>query len=98
MLVRVFETRILSRLAHLLLLAPVAPEAQMGLTVVFSEAAMSDTTKKARPERRVIKAGVSLMNPRVKWAQLECGHDVWRQRKPRIGALIECEECAQVKS
>lgn len=48
---------------------------------------------KRLPERRVIRAGVSPMNPRVKWAELECGHDVFRQRKPRIGALIVCEKC-----
>lgn len=49
--------------------------------------------KTVYPERRVIKAGVSPMNPKVKWAQLDCGHDVFRQRKPRIGALIVCERC-----
>ncbi len=46
------------------------------------------------PERTVVRAGVSPMNPKVKWAQLDCGHDVYRQRKPRVGATIICEECA----
>lgn len=45
------------------------------------------------PERRVVRAGVSPMNPKVKWAQLECGHDVYRLRKPRIGALLVCDKC-----
>jgi hypothetical protein len=46
------------------------------------------------PECRVVRTGVSPMNPKVKWAQLDCGHDVYRQRKPRIGALIVCEQCS----
>ena len=48
-----------------------------------------------RPERRVVRAGVSPMNPKVKWAELDCGHDVYRYRKPRVGATIICEECAR---
>ena len=47
------------------------------------------------PERRVVRTGVSPMNPKVKWAELDCGHDVYRSRKPRIGAVIVCERCAQ---
>lgn len=50
--------------------------------------------EKTWPERRVVRNGVSPMNPKVKWAQLDCGHDVFRQRKPRIGALIVCEQCS----
>lgn len=46
------------------------------------------------PERRVVRTGLSPMNPKVKWAQLECGHDVYRTRKPRIGALVICAICA----
>lgn len=49
---------------------------------------------KAWPERRVVRTGVSPMNPRVKWAELDCGHDIFRQRKPKIGALIVCEKCS----
>ena len=45
-------------------------------------------------ERRVVRTGVSPMNPKVKWAELECGHDVFRPRKPRIGALVVCEKCS----
>ena len=45
------------------------------------------------PERRVVRTGVSPMNPKVKWAELNCGHDVFRTRKPRIGAIIICEQC-----
>lgn len=46
------------------------------------------------PECRVVRAGVSPMNPKVKWAELSCGHEVWRNRKPRIGSVIVCEQCA----
>lgn len=48
-----------------------------------------------RPECRVVRTGVSPMNPKVKWAQLSCGHDVFRTRKPRVGATIICPECAR---
>lgn len=47
------------------------------------------------PERRVVRNGVSPMNPRVKWALLDCGHDIFRQRKPRVGATVVCDECAR---
>ena len=47
------------------------------------------------PERRVMRTGVSPMNPKVKWAELSCGHDVYRQRKPRVGATVVCEKCAK---
>lgn len=47
------------------------------------------------PERRVVRAGVSPMNPKVKWAELSCGHDVYRARKPKVGATIVCPECAR---
>lgn len=44
---------------------------------------------------RVVRVGVSPMNPKVKWAELTCGHTVWRQRKPRIGAITACEKCSE---
>jgi hypothetical protein len=47
------------------------------------------------PERRVVSTGVSPMNPKVKWAQLSCGHDVYRYRKPRIGATVVCDKCSE---
>lgn len=47
------------------------------------------------PERKVMRTGVSPMNPKVKWAQLDCGHDIYRARKPRIGATVVCERCAE---
>lgn len=50
--------------------------------------------QKAWPEKRVVRVGVSPMNPKVKWAELDCGHEVWRKRKPRIGAIIVCEKCS----
>lgn len=37
------------------------------------------------------------MNPKVKWAELDCGHDVYRVRKPRVGATVVCEKCAGVR-
>lgn len=49
------------------------------------------------PERTVVRTGVSPMNPKVKYAELSCGHDVWRRQKPKIGATIVCEKCAQEK-
>lgn len=48
-----------------------------------------------RPECRVTRAGVSPMNPRVKWAELTCGHTVWRQRRPRVGAMVVCDQCSE---
>ena len=50
---------------------------------------------KSWPERRVLDTGVSPMNPRVKWAGLDCGHTVFRQRRPRVGATVVCEKCAE---
>jgi hypothetical protein len=47
------------------------------------------------PERRVEHTGVSPMNPKVKWAVLSCGHMIYRQRKPRIGATIQCNLCSE---
>lgn len=47
------------------------------------------------PECRVVRTGVSPINPKVKWAQLSCGHDVYRVRRPRIGAVVCCEKCAE---
>ena len=47
------------------------------------------------PERRVVRVDVSPMNPKIKVAQLECGHDVYRNRKPCIGALVICDKCAR---
>ena len=49
----------------------------------------------AWPERYVVRTGVSPMNPKVKWAELSCGHDVYRTRKPRIGATVVCDKCAR---
>lgn len=46
------------------------------------------------PERRVVRTGVSSMNPKVKWAELSCGHDVYRYRRPKIGATVLCEKCS----
>jgi hypothetical protein len=53
---------------------------------------------KSCPERRVVRTDVSPMNPKIKVAQLDCGHDVYRNRRPRIGATIVCEKCAALVS
>lgn len=45
--------------------------------------------------RKVVRAGVSPMNPKVKWGQLECGHDIYRPRKPRIGSTAVCDICTR---
>lgn len=48
-----------------------------------------------RPERTVTRTGVSPMNPKVKYAQLDCGHDIYRLRRPRVGSTVVCEMCAE---
>lgn len=48
-----------------------------------------------QPERRVVRTGVSPMNPKVKWADLDCGHTVYRKRRPPHGAVIVCPDCAR---
>lgn len=53
------------------------------------------TNSHAWPERRVLRVDVSPMNPKVKVAQLDCGHDVYRLRRPRVGATIVCEKCGR---
>lgn len=47
------------------------------------------------PERTVKETGISPMNLKVKWAELSCGHTVYRKRKPRIGATIVCTKCSE---
>ena len=47
------------------------------------------------PERRVVRVDISPMNPKVKCAQLNCGHDVYCNRRPRVDAIIVCEPCAR---
>jgi formylmethanofuran dehydrogenase subunit E len=47
------------------------------------------------PECRVVRVDKSPMNPKIKVAQLSCGHDVYRNRAPRVGATIVCERCAE---
>lgn len=43
---------------------------------------------------RVTRTGVSPMNPRVKWADLECGHMAYGPRRPRLGSLVVCDRCS----
>jgi hypothetical protein len=46
------------------------------------------------PERKVVRVDKSPMNPKIKVAQLSCGHDVYRNRAPRIGATVVCDKCS----
>ncbi len=43
--------------------------------------------------KTIVRIDKSPMNPTVKVAQLECGHDVYVNRTPRIGSLVDCERC-----
>lgn len=45
-------------------------------------------------KRKVVRTGVSPMNSRVKWAELECGHNVFLPRRPRIGTELVCAICS----
>ena len=47
------------------------------------------------PECRVVRVDKSPMNPKIKFAQLTCGHDVARLRAPRVGAVVVCEKCSE---
>lgn len=47
------------------------------------------------PERRVVRVDKAPLNPKIKVAQLDCGHDVCRLRRPRVGATVICERCAE---
>ena len=46
-------------------------------------------------ERKVVRVDKSPMNNKIKIAQLSCGHDVYRNRAPRIGATVVCERCSK---
>lgn len=54
-----------------------------------------EQAKRTWPERRVTRTGVSPMNRKVKWAELDCGHEVFRTRRPRVGATIVCDKCSE---
>ncbi len=45
------------------------------------------------PLRKVTRTGVSPMNPKVKYADVDCGHTVYLSRKPKVGAMIACGDC-----
>jgi len=55
------------------------------------------TTPAPWPQHRVVRVGASPMNPKVKWADLTCGHTVWRYRKPRIGSSLACDQCPRAE-
>lgn len=44
---------------------------------------------------RVVRNGVSPMNPKVKYSQLECGHDLWGPRRFKVGSTHKCPECSR---
>lgn len=70
---------------------------QEGIVKTAKERRAEFTQNGSWPERTVTRTGVSPMNPKVKWAELKCGHTVWRNRKPRIGAVIVCGDCGRKK-
>lgn len=45
-------------------------------------------------KREVLRSGVSPMNPKVKWAELDCGHTVYTARKQKVGAVVWCHKCS----
>jgi DNA-directed RNA polymerase subunit RPC12/RpoP len=53
-----------------------------------------DANGKVTVTERVVRNGVSPMNPRVKYSQLACGHDVYGPRKLRLDSLQRCDECS----
>ncbi len=59
----------------------------------MSQRDMTDTDK-ARFSQRIIRIDASLMNPKMKCHQLECGHDVYLPRRSRQKFLV-CERCAR---
>lgn len=48
------------------------------------------------PERKVVSTGSSPMSSKL-WAALSCGHHISRRRRPRVGSIIVCEQCARVE-
>jgi len=54
--------------------------------------------KREWPTRKVVRVDLSPMNPKVKVAQLECGHDKYVYRKPRIGSMQVCDRCARAEA
>lgn len=54
--------------------------------------------ERVTPERIVVRTGVSPMNPRVKWAELSCGHDVFMLRRPRVGSRVACDKCQEAEA
>lgn len=41
----------------------------------------------------IVRIDRSPMNPKVWVVQLDCGHDVYKHRKPTMRQRIECERC-----
>jgi formylmethanofuran dehydrogenase subunit E len=46
-------------------------------------------------KQKVVRVDLSPMNPKIKCAQLECGHDVFVNRAPTVGKKIVCERCTK---
>ena len=47
--------------------------------------------------QKVIRQGRSPMNPKVRWVQLECGHDVYVSPGKRIGKHLVCHKCTALR-
>lgn len=73
----------------------IAPPAETPAVVHHKERRKALAAAGRWPESHVTRTGVSPMNPRVKWAELTCGHTVFRNRRPSVGATIVCEKCAE---
>lgn len=44
-------------------------------------------------KRKVVRVDKSPMNPKRKVVELECGHELWVNRAPKVGAIVKCEAC-----
>jgi len=44
-------------------------------------------------KKKVIRVDKSPLNPKRKCIELECGHEVWRNRAVPVGSMLECHAC-----
>lgn len=48
-------------------------------------------------KRKVVRVDPSPTNPKIKCAELECGHEVFLNRAPAVGKKVACERCTKNK-
>lgn len=62
---------------------------------------MPETTRERDVSGRiVVRVDPSPMNPRVKIAELSCGHDLYitpPKRAPRVGKAVDCPKCEDIR-